>query len=62
MGMKEKASEQSALFATKKANPGEEPSYSLDFLRRHPEISKESVPWHMHSDLPIDVSGNAPQN
>jgi Flp pilus assembly protein TadD len=51
MGMKEKAAEQAALFQTKKVDPGA-PTYSLDFLRRHPEISTESVPWHMHSDIP----------
>ncbi len=51
MGMKEKASEQSAEFATKKVDPGA-PTYSLGFLRSHPAISTESVPWHMHTDLP----------
>jgi tetratricopeptide (TPR) repeat protein len=50
LGMKEKAAEQAALFATKKIDP-EAPSYSLDYLRKHPEISTESVPWHMHTDL-----------
>jgi cytochrome c-type biogenesis protein CcmH/NrfG len=50
MGMKEKAKEQSALFVTKKVDPGA-PTYSLDFLRKHPEISIESVPWHMHTDM-----------
>ncbi len=51
LGMKEKAAEQAALFATKQVDPGA-PTYSLDFLRKHPEISTESVPWHMHEDLP----------
>jgi tetratricopeptide (TPR) repeat protein len=51
MGMKEKAAEQAKLFATKQVDPGA-PTYSLDFLRQHPEISNESVPWHMHTDLP----------
>jgi tetratricopeptide (TPR) repeat protein len=51
MGMKKEAAQQAALFATKKVDPGA-PSYSLDFLRKHPEISTESVPWHMHTDLP----------
>ena len=50
LGMKEKAVEQAALFKTKKVDPGA-PTYSLDFLRRHPEISTESVPWHVHSDI-----------
>lgn len=49
MGMKDKAREQSALFATKRVDPGA-PTYSLDYLRRHPELSIESVPWHVHTD------------
>ena len=49
LGDKDKAREQAALFAVKKIDPGA-PTYSLDFLRHHPEISIESVPWHMHSD------------
>ena len=51
MGMKDKAAEQAALFATKQVDPGA-PTYSLEFLRKHPEISTESVPWHMHTDMP----------
>ncbi|HLH01155.1 MAG TPA: tetratricopeptide repeat protein [Bryobacteraceae bacterium] len=50
LGMKQKASEQAALFATKQVDPGA-PTYSLDYLRKHPEISIESVPWHMHDQL-----------
>ena len=51
MGMKKEAAQQAALFATKKIDPGA-PNYSLNFLQKHPEISIESVPWHMHTDLP----------
>jgi len=54
-GMKEKAAEQQAMFATKKVDPGA-PTYSLDFLRKHPEISIESVPWHLHTDETHDIS------
>ena len=50
-GMKEKAKEQSAKFVTKKVDPSA-PTYSLDFLRKHPEISIESSPWHVHRDAP----------
>jgi len=53
-GMKDKAAEQQALFVTKKFDPGA-PTYSLDFLRKHPEISIESVPWHMHTDEVHDM-------
>ena len=52
---KDKAAEQQALFVTKKFDPGA-PTYSLDFLRKHPEISTESVPWHMHTDEMHDMS------
>ncbi len=51
LGMRDKAAEQVALFKTKKVDP-EAPTYSLDFLRKHPEISTESVPWHLHTDAP----------
>jgi tetratricopeptide (TPR) repeat protein len=54
-GMKDKAAEQQAQFVTKKFDPSA-PTYSLDFLRKHPEISTESVPWHMHSDEVHDMS------
>jgi len=51
LGMKDKAAVQAALFATKQVDPGA-PTYSLEFLQKHPELSTESVPWHMHSDIP----------
>jgi tetratricopeptide (TPR) repeat protein len=60
MGMKDKAAEQAALFATKQVDPGA-PTYSLEFLRKHPEISTESVPWHMHTDLPHEEAVAAGQ-
>jgi cytochrome c-type biogenesis protein CcmH/NrfG len=60
MGMKDKAKEQSALFVTKKVDPGA-PTYSLDFLRKHPEISIESVPWHMHTDMPHPAASGGEQ-
>jgi tetratricopeptide (TPR) repeat protein len=55
MGMKERSSQEAAMFATKQVDPGA-PTYSLDFLRKHPEISIESSPWHVHEQLhaPID--------
>ena len=60
-GMKAEAAEQAALYATKRIDPAA-PTYSLDFLRKHPEISTESVPWHMHTDrepTAASASGNA---
>jgi hypothetical protein len=50
MGRDKESAEQQAMFRTKKFDPGA-PTYSFDFLTKHPEISTESVPWHMHSDL-----------
>ena len=47
LGMKKEAAEQAALFAVKQVDPGA-PTYSLGYLRNHPEMSVESVPWHMH--------------
>ena len=57
MGLKQKGSDQAALFDTKQIDPGA-PTYSLDFLRKHPEISNESVPWHVHRP-PALSSGDA---
>jgi tetratricopeptide (TPR) repeat protein len=53
MGWKDKAAEQQATFVTRKFDPNS-PTYSLAFLRNHPEISSESIPWHMHTDRPHD--------
>jgi tetratricopeptide (TPR) repeat protein len=56
MGMKKQASEEAAQYATKRIDPGA-PTYSLDYLRKHPEQSTESDPWHVHSDM-AHVSGS----
>ena len=47
MGMKQQAAQQASLYTIKRIDPGA-PTYSLDYLRKHPEISTESVPWHIH--------------
>jgi Flp pilus assembly protein TadD len=62
-GMKAEAAAQAALYTTIRIDPAA-PTYSLDYLRKHPEISIESVPWHMHSDLKpgtvgVTASGNS---
>jgi tetratricopeptide (TPR) repeat protein len=59
MGKKTEAAEQQAMFVDKKVDDGA-PTYSLNYLRVHPEISTESIPWHIHSDLESDAGG--PQN
>jgi len=51
MNKPNEAAIEQAAFVEKKVDPGA-PTYSLNFLRLHPEISNESIPWHMHSDLP----------
>jgi tetratricopeptide (TPR) repeat protein len=50
MGMKKQAAEEAALYTMKRIDPSA-PTYSLDYLRRHPEISTESIPWHVHTDM-----------
>jgi tetratricopeptide (TPR) repeat protein len=50
MGMKKQAAEEAAQYTMKRIDPSA-PTYSLDYLRKHPEISIESVPWHIHTDL-----------
>jgi tetratricopeptide (TPR) repeat protein len=59
MGKSKEAVEQQAMFVDKKVDPGA-PTYSLDYLRLHPEISTESIPWHLHSDL--ESEGGDPQH
>ncbi len=60
MGEPEKAEEQQAMFVDKKVDPGA-PTYSLNFLRVHPEIATESIPWHVHSD-PLTETKTGTQN
>jgi len=56
MGKPKEAAKQQAMFVDKKVDPGA-PTYSLDYLRVHPEISTESIPWHMHSDFEDNTGG-----
>ncbi len=56
MRMPDKAADQQAMFVDKKVDPGA-PTYSLGFLRVHPEISTESIPWHMHTDVESSEGG-----
>ncbi|HTW30441.1 MAG TPA: tetratricopeptide repeat protein, partial [Candidatus Sulfotelmatobacter sp.] len=50
-GLKHQAEIEAAQYAIKRIDPAA-PTYSLDYLRKHPEISTESVPWHLHTNLP----------
>jgi tetratricopeptide (TPR) repeat protein len=47
-GDKQKAAAQAALFADEKDDPMASTA-TLGFLRQHPELSGESVPWHLHT-------------
>jgi tetratricopeptide (TPR) repeat protein len=49
MGMKEQATAEAAKYTIKRIDPGA-PTYSLEYLRKHPETSTESVPWHIHTE------------
>ena len=55
-GKMQEARDQQGMFADKKVDPGA-PTYSLNFLRAHPEISEESIPWHVHSDMAQEAGG-----
>jgi tetratricopeptide (TPR) repeat protein len=57
-GMKHQAELEAAQYTMKRIDPGA-PTYSLDYLRKHPEISNESVPWHVHSDVHNQPSQSA---
>lgn len=56
-GRMDDADKQLALFKTEKIN-NDARTNSLECLRKHPEVSSESVPWHVHGDLP-DVPSHA---
>jgi lipoprotein NlpI len=60
LGMKKQATFEAAQYAMKRVDPGA-PTYSLDYLRRHPELRNESVPWHVHSESMQSTSGAAGQ-
>lgn len=49
-GKRKLAMEQEQQYVMKRIDPSA-PTYSLDYLRKHPEISIESIPWHLHTDL-----------
>jgi hypothetical protein len=55
-GMRKEAREQAMLYSIKRVDPSA-PTYSLDYLRKHPEVSIESVPWHLHTDLKQNALG-----
>jgi Tfp pilus assembly protein PilF len=58
-GMKKEAAYEAQQYTIKRVDPGA-PTYSLDYLRHHREISNESVPWHVHAES-IPQESEAPQ-
>jgi tetratricopeptide (TPR) repeat protein len=51
LGLKEEAKREGKVFAELKDDPGALPLANL-FLRKHPEMSNESVYWHIHDLAP----------
>jgi tetratricopeptide (TPR) repeat protein len=60
MGMKEKATKEAAQYTMKRIDPGA-PTYSLEFLRMHPEMNTESSPWHLHAEMGVSPTATAGQ-
>ena len=63
LGMKDKAAVEAAAFADQKDDPTAN-TYALEFLSKHPEITAESVPWHVHratGQIIPEASGGAGQ-
>jgi len=54
LGLKEQSAREAAAFADQKDDPTAN-TYALDYLRTHPEITAESVPWHVHRQAAIDA-------
>ena len=48
MGHQAEAEREQTMLIDEKIDPGA-PTYALDYIRAHPEISLETVPWHVHS-------------
>jgi tetratricopeptide (TPR) repeat protein len=54
LGLKDKATEQAAIFADQKDDPSAN-AYALEYLQKHGEVASESVPWHTHElDAPTN--------
>jgi Flp pilus assembly protein TadD len=53
LGMKVDAAREAATFADQKDDPTAN-AYALEFLSKHPEVTAESVPWHIHSNVSSD--------
>jgi Flp pilus assembly protein TadD len=49
LGMHKEAGREAAAFADQKDDPTAN-VYALEFLRNHPTVTAESVPWHVHRE------------
>lgn len=56
LGVKDKAARESAYFADQKDDPTAT-TYALEFLRKHPDVTAESVVWHIHKQSAVDNQG-----
>lgn len=59
LGVKDRAAQEAAQFALEKDDPMANTA-SLEFLEKHPEISGESIPWHLHTALDAAPLPNKP--
>ena len=58
LGMKDKAAKEARYFADQKADPTAG-TYALEFLRKHPDVTAESVVWHIHKQSAVEnISGD----
>jgi tetratricopeptide (TPR) repeat protein len=55
LGRKAEAAREAAIFADQKDDPTAN-TYALDWLAKHPEITAESVPWHIHREPAGDLA------
>jgi DNA uptake lipoprotein len=58
LGMKDKAAHEAAAFADQKDDPTAT-TYALKFLREHPDVTAESVVWHIHKQSAVDNLGSS---
>jgi tetratricopeptide (TPR) repeat protein len=63
MGERDKARTEASAFADQKDDPVAT-TYALEFLRKHPELANESVPWHTHElqMLPVNSADATTQS
>ena len=55
LGMEKEAAREATAFADQKDDPTAN-VYALDFLKTHPEVTAESVPWHVHREHAADAA------